>query len=180
MRLNTQTKKRQDLLYTLYDIVFPQRDTVTIDLPIKTDVPVVLLVAQKKRVKEISQQYLDINKITGKFNVANLNSGYEVLGESAETVDSIVDNYTVKRLNQMNRLFFSIHYTDLKTLSQRPGHLRVVLNATYKNPAHFLPAIELVFYLADKLANLKLTANSKAKAIKARDAYNQLKEKQDL
>jgi hypothetical protein len=56
----------------------------------------------------------------------------------------------------------------------------VVLNATYKNSGHFLPAIELVFYLADKLAGLKLTANSKAKAIKARDAYNQLKEKQDL
>lgn len=144
-------------------------------MPVKTDVPVVFLIAQKKRVKEISEKYLDIRKITGKFNVGNLSSGYEVLGESAETVDSIVDNYIVKRLNDMSGLFFSIHYTDLKTFSDRPGHLHVVLNATHKNPEHFLPAMELIFYLADKLANFKLTANSKVRAQNARAAYNQSK-----
>jgi hypothetical protein len=128
----------------------------------------VFLIAQKKRVKELSEQYLDIRKITGKFNVGNLSAGYEVLGESAETVDSIVDNYIVKRLNDMSGVFFSIHYTDLKTFSNRSGHLRVVLNATHKNPEHFLPAMELIFYLVDKLASYKLTANSKARAQKAR------------
>jgi hypothetical protein len=35
----------------------------------------------------------------------------------------------------------------------------------------------LIFYLTDKIAGLKLTSNSKAKALKAREAYNQLKEK---
>jgi hypothetical protein len=40
--------------------------------------------------------------------------------------------------------------------------------------------MELIFYLADKLASFKLTANSKAKALKAREAYNQSKEKEDL
>lgn len=41
------------------------------------------LVAQKKRVKEIKEAHLDIRKITGNFNIVNLNAAYEVFGESA-------------------------------------------------------------------------------------------------
>ncbi len=37
--------------------------------------------------------------MTRQFNVGNLSQGYEVLGEAADTVDSIVDNYVVKKLN---------------------------------------------------------------------------------
>ena len=55
----------------------------------------------------------------------------------------------------------------LKPFRNDQDILRVVLNATYKNSEHFLPAMELIFYLADKLASFKLTANSKAKALKA-------------
>jgi hypothetical protein len=68
----------------------------------------------------------------------------------------------------MNGLFISIHFTDLQTFSSHNAHLRVVLNSTHKTPEHFLPAMELVFYLVDKLAGLKLTVNAKAKAQKAR------------
>ena len=100
------------------------------------------------------------------------------MGESSDTLDTIIDNYVTKRLNDMQGLFVSIHYTDLKTFTNTAGHLRVILNATHKNPDHFLPGMELIFYLADKIANLKLTANSKARALKAREAYNQLKEKE--
>jgi len=39
----------------------------------------------------------------------------------------------------------------------------VVLNTTHKTPEHFLPDMELVFYLVDKIAGLKLTVNAKAK-----------------
>jgi hypothetical protein len=95
-------------------------------------------------------------------------------------VDSVIDNYVSKRLNDMQGLFISIHYTDLKTYTNSKGHLRVVLNASHKNPEQFLPAVELIFYLADKIAGLKLTANSKARALKARESYNQLKEKEEL
>jgi hypothetical protein len=112
--------------------------------------------------------------------VANLLPAYEVLGESPETVDTVIDKYVVKRLNDMNGLFSSIHYSDLSTSSQKNGHLRVILNSTHKNPDQFLPAMELIFYLVDKLAVLKLTANAKARAQKAREAYNQSKEKEQL
>lgn len=128
----------------------------------------------------MAENYLDIKKMTGKFKISNLNEYYEVLGESSDTLDSIIDNYVTKRLNDMQGLFISIHYTDLKTFTNTAGHLRVILNATHKNPDQFLPGMELIFYLVDKIASLKLTANSKARALKAREAYNQLKEKEEL
>lgn len=128
----------------------------------------------------MAENSLDIKKIAGKFKVSNLNEYYEVLGESSDTVDAVIDNYVVRRLNDMQGLVISIHYTDLRIYSNSNGHLRVVLNSAHKNPEQFLPAMEMVFYLADKIANLRLSANSKARAQKAREVYNQLKEKEDL
>jgi hypothetical protein len=164
----------------LYDIVFPEKDTVTIDIPVKTEVPLVFALGSKKKTKEMAENYLDIKKLAGKFKVSNLNEHYEILGESSETVDTVVDNFVTKRLNDMQGLFISIHYTDLKTFTNSPGHLRVVLNLSHKNPDQFQPGVELVLYLADKIAGLKLTANAKTRALKAREAYSQLKEKEDL
>ena len=68
----------------------------------------------------------------------------------------------------MSGLFISIHYTDQKFFSSSQGHLRVVLNLSYKNLDHFLPALEMIFHLADKIASYKLTSNTKAKAMKSR------------
>lgn len=164
----------------LYDILFPEKDTVTIDIPVKSDVTLVFALANKKKIKEMAENYLDIKKIAGKFKISNLNDHYEVLGESSDTLDSIFDNYVTKRLNDTQGLFVSIHYTDLKMYSNSNGHLRVVLNAAHKNHDHFLTAIEVVFNIVDKIAGLKLTSNSKARALKAREVYNQLKEKVEL
>lgn len=77
----------------------------------------------------------------------------------------------------MQGLIISMHYSDLKTYSNSSGHFRVILNATHKDPEQFLPAIELIFYIIDKIAGLKFSANIKAKALKAREAYHQLKER---
>ena len=52
--------------------------------------------------------------------------------------------------------------------SEQTGHLRAVINASYKKPEQFVQAFELFFYLIDKIMNLKLSANGKQKAIKAR------------
>lgn len=56
----------------------------------------------------------------------------------------------------------------------------MVLNLAHKNDDNFLPAIELALYLADRISSLKISANSKAKALKSREVYSQSKEKQDL
>jgi hypothetical protein len=162
-------RKREDVLfYFIYEMIYPEKDTIIIDIPIKCEVPVVFLVANKKKVKSYSEANLDINKLTGRFEVNNLNNSYQILGESADIVDSIIDNYMVKKLNEFNGLFLSIHYTDQKMFSESKGHLRVIINASHKNTEHFLPAVELIFHLVDKMVALKLSANNKVKAQKAR------------
>ena len=50
----------------------------------------------------------------------------------------------------------------------------------HKKDEHFTAALELALYLADKISNLRISANSKAKALKSREVYNQSKEKQEL
>lgn len=37
--------------------------------------------------------------------------------------------------------------------------------------------MEVIFYIVDKIAGLKFSANIKAKALKSREAYHQLKER---
>lgn len=172
-----QTKKRHDLLYTLLDIFFPEKDTVTIDIPVKSETPLVFAVLQRKQVKEYVEKQLDIRTVTRQFKVTNMHANYEVLGEAADTVDSILDKHVVKKISDFNGLILSIHYTDLKMFSESTGHLRVVLNLAHKQEENFLPALELILYLVDKITNFKISANSKAKALKSRESYNQSKEK---
>ena len=55
-----------------------------------------------------------------------------------------------------------------------------MLNLSHKNDESFLPGVELALYLADKIANFKISQNCKAKALKSREAYNQSKEKEEM
>jgi hypothetical protein len=158
----------------------PDRDTVTIDLPVHSEAPLVLALAQKKQLKELSEKHLDLRTMIRPFNIANMPPNYEVLGEAAETVDALIDKHVVKKVNDLSGLLLSVHYTDLKTLSDSAGHLRVVLNLAHKNEENFLPGLELALYLADRIAAFKPSANAKAKALKSREVYNQSKEKVEM
>ena len=44
------------------------------------------------------EKYLDIQMLTGSFDIKNLHQNYEILGESADTVDQIFDAYTVRKI----------------------------------------------------------------------------------
>lgn len=64
----------------LLDIFIPDKDTVTIDIPVKTDIPLVFAVVHKKQIKELTEKSPDIKSVTRQFNVTNLGQNYEVLG----------------------------------------------------------------------------------------------------
>lgn len=111
----------------------PEKDTVTIDISVKSEIPLVLAVLAKKQVKEQTEKNLDLKTMTKQFKLSNMPSNFEVLGEAAETVDSIIDKHVVKKIKDLDGLLLGIHYTDLKTFSEFSGHLRVVLNLSHKN-----------------------------------------------
>ena len=71
-----QTKKRQDLLYCILDIFMPDKDTVTIDIPVKTEVPLVIAVIAKKLVKEQTDKHLDLRTVTMGFKLPNMHQNY--------------------------------------------------------------------------------------------------------
>lgn len=48
-------RKRQDLLYYLiYEIIYPEKDLITFDIPVQCDTPFVFAVASKKKFKKIT------------------------------------------------------------------------------------------------------------------------------
>ena len=72
----------------------------------------------------------------------------------------------------------SIHYTDMKRFSNQTGHLRAVFYASRNNAKKYLACLELVFYMVDRIYNMKVPANYKAKAIKSRETFKANNEKQ--
>jgi hypothetical protein len=47
--------KRQDMLYHLiYETIYPEKDTITIDIPTQNNAPIVFCIANKKKLKHIT------------------------------------------------------------------------------------------------------------------------------
>ena len=64
--------------------------------------------------------------------------------------------------------------------SEYSGHLRVILNGAYKDNTKYLTAMEIILKIADKISQMKLSHNLKAKALQSRDSFNATKEKAKL
>jgi hypothetical protein len=77
----------------------------------------------------------------------------------------------------MSSIIHSVHYTDQKFFSESEGHLRATLYASYKHEDKYLPALEFLLQLADKIHELKVPGAYKTKAFKAREIYNASVEK---
>jgi len=74
-------RKRQDLISIfVYELIWPEKDTITIDIPVKTDVPLVFLISLKKKMKTYIEKHLDVRMLTGAFEIKNMHHTYEVLG----------------------------------------------------------------------------------------------------
>ncbi len=135
-------RKRQDLISLfIYELIWPEKDMITIDIPVKTEIPVVFLLSLKKKLKTYLEKHLDVKMLTGSFEIKNLNNNYEVLGESSDTIDQIFDSYVMKRISENPGLFMFMHFTDQKMFSNNSGHLRVVLNGAYKDRTKYLTAM---------------------------------------
>ncbi len=74
-------RKRQDLISLfVYELIWPEKDVITIDIPVKTDIPLVFLLSLKKKMKTYIEKHLDVKMLTGAFEVKGLHQTYEVLG----------------------------------------------------------------------------------------------------
>jgi hypothetical protein len=73
--------KRQDLLYHLiYETIYPEKDLIIIDIATTINHPIVFCIANKKKVKHITDTNIDIAKLAGSFDLKGLSSSYHALG----------------------------------------------------------------------------------------------------
>ena len=73
-------RKRQDILYSVfYEIFYPEKDLIIIDIPVKTDLPLVFALAHRKKVKQLLDKNIDVKFLSGVFEIKNLNNNFNVL-----------------------------------------------------------------------------------------------------
>ena len=59
-------RKRQDLISLfIYELIWPEKDTITIDIPVKTDIPIVFLLSLKRKTRSYLEKHLDVKMLTG-------------------------------------------------------------------------------------------------------------------
>lgn len=163
--------------YYALEFVFPEKDLVTIDIPMETTIPLVFCLAKKRELKALKEKCPDLNFLTKNFDVTGLNEPYRILGENSESVDFIFDGFVIKYLNQLSSIIHSIHFSDQKVFSNATGHLRLVLNANHNEPEKNEQAVKLALYIVDKIVAIKLPQNIREKAEKSRQAFAATKEK---
>lgn len=72
--------KRQDLLYHLvYETIYPEKDLITIDIALSSSQPIVFCLANKKKLKHVTEANIDIAKLAGSFDVKGLNPTFHAL-----------------------------------------------------------------------------------------------------
>ena len=74
-------------------------------------------IANKKKLKTITENNIDLAKLTGTFDVKGLSNNYHALSEAAEILDTLIDGNTCKKINDFSSLIHSIHFTDQKLFS---------------------------------------------------------------
>ena len=127
-------RKRQDLLYSyVYELIYPEKDLIIVDIPVKLDLPLIWALIGKKKTKSMIETTPDLAKLTKAYEIKNLSQNYNLLGESAESIDYLIDNHVVKKVNDFSQLIQYIHYTDQKLFSEQTGHLRAVFYASKKH-----------------------------------------------
>lgn len=98
-------KKRQDLLYSwVYEAIYPEKDLITIDIPVKIDHPIVLALINRKKVTKTFDRNIDLAKLAGSFEVSNLSPNMEAFGESIDTVDYVIDNHVCRKVTELGTL----------------------------------------------------------------------------
>ena len=97
MLLTFDLKKRQDIFsYWLTNLVWQERDLLTVDIGLDVDyLPVCFLISKKHLIKSLRENHLDVKHLTEKQSILNLHETYTVLGEHSETMNSIFDQKTV-------------------------------------------------------------------------------------
>eukprot|EP00742_Colponemidia_sp_Colp-10_P006061 GILJ01006486.1.p1 GENE.GILJ01006486.1~~GILJ01006486.1.p1 ORF type:complete len:374 (+),score=79.98 GILJ01006486.1:59-1180(+) len=163
-------KKRQDLLSVLlFDMIWPSPDTCVIDIALDAMDPICLAVAKKKNAKNLHQNSPDLKIYTRQRNFAALPPNFVVFAESNEALESVLVAPIVSTLKEFEKYFVSLHITDEHPYlpQKRNLHLEFTLPPLSKLD-DVSQLTRMALYLTDLVANVKLSATTKAAADRER------------
>lgn len=175
-------KKRQDLLSMfIFNLIWPERDRLRVDIVIDTPVaqPFVFAVTKRRGAKDIQSNNNDVKNFCRRMPHAELEKSYAVFGETEETSSFVLTNAVVSTLKKNENVVESIIISDLRQSGKQ--FLRAELNVPsdyLKNPAEFQTVFKMLFYLVDQVANFKMSGAGRARAEKERLAYENLRAKE--
>ncbi|EGR30285.1 hypothetical protein IMG5_135810 [Ichthyophthirius multifiliis] len=177
--------KRQDIIWNwLLNFIWPEKDTITIDIPLYDQKePICAAILRTKNLKTARENFQDLKYLTQKVFTDKLDDDVlSILAGDENMAKEIFDDQMLKSINQYQKWFSVIHITDQKAFSSSNSHIRVVLNFPSNNQEYqnFENIFQLIFNLADKVYSLKLKSKTKDDAIKERQLFDDLKNKEQL
>jgi len=174
-------KRRQDLLYRIYDFFTKADDTLVMDIAMNNLDPIVLAIVPKKQVRSYRKNK-DIESFTNQtlsHSIPDFPDALTILCDSEEAPQVILTPDIVHTIRDNQQLIQAIHITD-----NFPGKVyKKVLRFIYKIPPvdqveEMRIIILMALHLIDVLASLHLSFQSKKKLLNLRNQATE-KDKED-
>jgi len=176
-------QKRQDLLsmYVL-SFIWPEKDRVTIEIPIdlKTPIPIVFAAIKKREVKKMQEANPDIKGLCRKLRYDSLANDYVVLGEFEETTDYVLSESIVSMLNKNANLIQLLSFSDQRYAQKLVLRCEMLLSSNLKQDGKkYSTILRGLFYMVDQIVNYKMSQGARQKAEQERQALEKAREKEN-
>jgi hypothetical protein len=164
-------------------------DTITIDIPIELGertLPLEFLVIRRKELKNKMKAFSHLQDMVHNSNTKNYRptdinnrNGYLIMSEHDEIANQLVDSKIGSLLLNCNDFLEELHVTDQKVYN----NLNLMMKATLRIPANdshneqFHQWLQMIIYLTDVIANVRLSPTVAAKCDKSRKKQKQIEAK---
>jgi len=173
-------KKRQDLLSMfIFNLIWPERDRIRVDIVIDNAVPFVFAVSKRREAKNISTNNNDVKNFCRRMPNAELEKQFAVFAETEESANYVLTNAVISALKKNDNVIESIIISDLRQSGKQFLRAELIVPSQHlKNPADLQTVFKMLFYLVDQVANFKMSTAGRARAEKERLAYENLRTKE--
>mmetsp|Transcript_38504 Transcript_38504/g.28350 ORF Transcript_38504/g.28350 Transcript_38504/m.28350 type:complete len:403 (+) Transcript_38504:10-1218(+) len=181
--------RKRHCLFTscCFDLVWPSKDLVTIDIPISVPeyslqdgsttnlIPLDMVICRKRDMKAMYSNFSYMKNFLAPLQAKNLkqdlssSNSLVVLGESEESVNHMIDGQIGQVLSEIGEEHIqSVHITDQKLYNNSPLMLRAQLHLIPAKPKESARILSTLFQLVDRSVGLRLSTAARQRAEKSR------------
>ena len=181
--------RRHCFLTRILDAYKGYNDHVVIEIPIdigSREMPLEFLICKKRELKKRLEAQPHLKEFVGASNAKNYrpdvadNSIYMIMSEHDEIANQLIDSKVGAALQKLGAsgMLSELHITDQKVYNNMPLMLRAILNLPTSDDKNeeFHQLLQMVIYMVDLAAGVRLSQTVHSKCEKARKKQKQLKE----